>query len=103
MIKATVFYPAGGGRFDMDYYIKTHIPFAEKLLKPYGLVRVEVDKGVAGGGPGESAPFVTMAHMVFNSLEDFQKGTQAHDADLAADLKNFTDLKPFFQISEILK
>ena len=103
MIKATVFYPAGEGRFDMDYYLNTHIPFAEKLLKPYGLIRVEVDKGVAGGGPGEAAPFVAMAHMVFNSIEDFQKGTMSHDADLASDVKTFTDLKPFFQISEILK
>ena len=103
MIKATVLYPAGEGTFDMDYYLDSHIPFAEKLLKPYGLVRAEVDRGVAGGGPGEAAPFVAMAHLVFNSLEEFQKGTQAHDADLAADVKNFTDLKPFFQISEILK
>ena len=103
MIKATVFYPAGEGKFDIDYYLNSHIPFAEKLLKPYGLLRVEVDKGAAGGGPGEAAPFVVMAHLVFNSLEDFQKGTGAHDADLASDMKNFTDLKPFFQISEILK
>ena len=103
MIKATVFYPAGDGRFDMDYYLNSHIPFAEKLLKPYGLLKVEVDKGMAGGGPGEAAPFVAMAHMIFNSIEDFMKGTQAHDPDLAADLKNFSDLKPFFQISEILR
>ncbi|MGD9160912.1 MAG: EthD family reductase [Desulfobacteraceae bacterium] len=103
MIKATVLYPAGEGKFNMDYYLNTHIPFAEKLLKPYGLVRVEVDKGIAGGGPGEAAPYVAMAHMVFNSIEEFQKGTQAHDADLAADLKNFTEIKPFFQVSEILK
>lgn len=103
MIKATVFYPAGDGRFDMDYYLDSHIPFAEKLLKPYGLVRVEVDKGVAGGGPGEAAPFAAMAHMVFDSFEDFQRGTSAHDFELAADLKNFTSLKPFFQVSEILK
>jgi uncharacterized protein (TIGR02118 family) len=102
MIKATVLYPAGEGRFDMDYYLDSHIPFAEKLLKPFGLVRVEVDKGLAGGGPGEAPPFVAMAHMIFNSLDDFQKATQAHDADLAADINNFTDLKPFFQISEIL-
>ena len=102
MIKATVLYPAGEGTFDMDYYLNSHIPFVAKLLKPYGLVRIEVDQGIAGGGPGEAAPFVAMAHMVFNSLEDFQKGTQAHDADLAGDVKNFTDLKPFFQISEIM-
>ena len=103
MIKATVLYPAGEGKFDMDYYLNSHIPFAEKLLKPYGLVRVEVDKGVAGGEPGEAPPFVAMAHMVFNSVEDFQKGIQAHDADLFSDIKNFTDLNPFFQLSEILR
>ena len=102
MIKATVLYPAGDNKFDMDYYLNSHIPFAEKLLKPYGLIRGEVDKGIAGGGPGEAAPYVAMAHMVFNSLEDFQKGAQAHDADLAADVENFTTLKPYFQISEIM-
>jgi len=102
MIKATVLYPAGEGKFDMEYYLNTHIPFTEKLLKPYGLVRVEVDKGIAGGGPGEAAPYVAMAHLIFNSIEDFQKGVQSHDADLAADVKNFTDIKPFFQVSEIL-
>lgn len=103
MIKATVLYPAGEGKFDMDYYIKSHIPFAEKLLKPYGLIRVEVDKGIAGGGPGEAAPFVAMAHLVFNSIEEFQEATQAHDAELASDVEKFTDLKPFFQISEIMR
>lgn len=103
MIKATVLYPAGEGKFDMDYYLNSHIPFVEKLMNPYGLVRVEVDQGIAGGGPGEAAPFVAMAHLVFNSMEEFEKGTSAHDADLASDVKNFTDLKPFFQISEILK
>ena len=103
MIKATVFYPAGEGSFDMDYYLNSHIPFAEKLMKPYGLVRIEVDKGLGGGGPGEAAPYETIAHLVFNSLEDFQKASSAHDADLAADVKNFTDIKPLFQISEIVK
>ena len=103
MIKATVFYPTGEGKFDMDYYLKSHIPFAEKLLKPYGLVKAEVDKGLSGGEPGEAAPFVTIAHLVFNSIEAFQKGMQAHNDDLAADIKNFTDLEPFFQISEVVK
>jgi uncharacterized protein (TIGR02118 family) len=102
MIKATVLYPAGEGKFDMDYYLNSHIPFTENLLKPFGLVRVEVDKGIAGGGPGEAAPFVAMAHLVFNSIEDFQNATQTHDADLAGDVKNFTTLTPFFQISEIM-
>lgn len=103
MIKASVLYPSDGGRFDMEYYMNSHIPFAEKLMNPYGLVRIEVDKGIAGGGPGEPAPFVAMAHLVFNSVEEFQNGFKAHDAELAADVEKFTDIRPVFQISEILK
>ncbi|NLD36049.1 MAG: EthD family reductase [Desulfatiglans sp.] len=103
MIRATVFYPSGEGRFDMEYYLNSHIPFAERLLKPYGLIRAEVDKGISGGGPGEAAPFATIACMVFDNMEEMTKGMIAHDVDLSADLKNFTDIKPFFQISEILR
>ncbi|MBN1905110.1 MAG: EthD family reductase [Deltaproteobacteria bacterium] len=103
MIRATVFYPSGEGRFDMEYYLNSHIPLAERLLKPYGLIRAEVDKGIAGGGPGEAAPFATIAYMIFENMEGLTKGMAAHDAEMAADVKNFTDLKPFFQISEILR
>lgn len=103
MIRATVFYPSGEGRFDMEYYLNSHVPFAVKLLKPYGLIRAEEDKGISGGGPGDVAPFATIAYMVFENMEDMTKGMMAHDAELAADVKNFTDIKPFFQISEILK
>ncbi len=103
MIKATVMYPGRDGKFDMDYYLDSHIPFAEKLMKPYGLVKIEVDKGIAGGGPGEAAPYAAMAHMIFETIEGFEEGTKAHDAELAQDVKNFTDIKPVFQISEIKK
>jgi len=103
MIRASVYYPSGEGKFDMDYYLESHIPLVEKLLTPYGLVKIEVDKGIGGGKPGESAPFVAIAQMVFNSMEELQKGTEAHDSDLVADVKNFTDIKPFFQVSEIVK
>lgn len=102
MIRASVYYPSGKGSFDMDYYLNTHIPLVEKLMSPYGLLRVEVDRGI-GGMPGEAAPFTAIARMIFNSMEGFQKGSEAHDSKLAADVKNFTDIKPFFQVSEILK
>lgn len=103
MIRATVFYPSGEGRFDMEYYLNSHVPLAVRLLKPYGLIRAEVDRGISGAGPGEAAPFATIAYMVFDTMEDLAKGMMAHDADLAADVKNFTDIKPFFQISEIVR
>jgi len=30
----------------MDYYIKNHIPWPKKLLKPYGMEKFEFDKGL---------------------------------------------------------
>lgn len=85
-----------GGKFDYDYYVNKHMALVHKLLDPFGLVSTAVDKGV-----GDS-PFMAVGHLVFKTIEDMQKGLQAHDPKLAADLVNFSDVKPQFQISEIV-
>jgi uncharacterized protein (TIGR02118 family) len=95
MIRVSVLYPRPG-KFDFDYYAKKHMQLVHKLLDPYGLVKSEVDKGM------ETAPFVAMGHLIFNTIEDMQRGLEAHDSELAADLVNFTDIQPQFQISEII-
>jgi len=88
-------YPKGG-KFDFDYYAKTHMQLVHKLLDPFGLVNTEINKGV-----GDS-PYMAIGHLVFKTMDDMQKGLQAHDPELAADIVNFTDVKPQFQISEII-
>jgi uncharacterized protein (TIGR02118 family) len=85
------------GKFDFDYYAQKHMQLVHKLFDPYGLIKSEVDKGI---GP---APFVAVGHLIFKNMEDMQKGLQAHDPDLAADLENFTNIKPQLQLSEILE
>ncbi len=95
MIRVSVLY-ARPGKFDFDYYAKEHMQLVHKLLDPFGLVKSEVDKGM------ESAPYIAVGHLIFNSLEDMESGLQAHDPKLAADLGNFTDIQPQFQVSEIL-
>ena len=95
MIRVSVMY-AQGGKFDFDYYRTRHMRLVHKLLDPFGLVKTEVNKGV-----GDS-PFIAIGHLVFNTMEDMQKGLQAHDPELAADVVNFTDVKPQFQVGEIL-
>ena len=100
MIKATVLYPSGSGKINMDYYLNSHIPLCQKLLSPYGLTRVEVDKGI--DSPEGAAPYTVIAHLYFESAEQMQKGMQAHDPELAADVKNYTDIQPVFQMSEVL-
>ncbi|MGH2394175.1 MAG: EthD family reductase, partial [Candidatus Limnocylindria bacterium] len=71
-------------------------------LKPFGLIRYEVDKGVAGGTPGAAAPFVGACHIYFNTLGEFQKGMGQHGTELMADVANYTNIPPQIQISEIV-
>ena len=95
MIRVSVMYPKGG-KFDFDYYVSKHMQLVHRLLDPFGLIRTEVDKGTG------DAPFMAMGHLIFNTMEDMQKALQAHDPELAADVVNFTDAKPQFQVSEII-
>jgi uncharacterized protein (TIGR02118 family) len=88
-------YPKGG-KFNYEYYMNQHMALVHKLLDPYGLVKTEVNKGIG------DAPFMAIGHLVFNRLEDMQKALQAHDPELGADLVNFTDVQPQFQVSEII-
>jgi uncharacterized protein (TIGR02118 family) len=103
MIKVTVLYAnKPGGKFDFDYYIKKHMKLVKDKFGPMGLVKTEVDKGLGGRGPGAPAPYVALGHMIFNSIEDFLKAEQAHGKDLGADIPNFTNIEPQFQVSEIV-
>ena len=95
MIRVSVMYPRPG-KFDFNYYANEHMQLVHKLLGPFGLVKSEVDKGM------ESAPYIAVGHLLFNTIEDMQRGLEAHDPDLAADKVNFTDIEPQFQVSEIL-
>ena len=95
MIRVSVLYPRPG-KFDFEYYAKEHMKIVHRLLDPFGLVESEVNKGV------ESAPYLAVGHLVFKTIEDMQRGLEAHDPELAADMVNFTDIQPQFQVSEIL-
>jgi uncharacterized protein (TIGR02118 family) len=101
MIRAIAIYPnTPGNRFDWEYYLNKHIAGLKQLVGK-GLVRVEVDKGIATAQPGAPAPFLCMAHMYFATIEDMQK-CMAGAPELMADIPNFTDIQPQVQVSEIL-
>jgi uncharacterized protein (TIGR02118 family) len=102
MIRVSVYYPnKAGAKFDHTYYTQKHAPMVIQRLKPFGLVRVEIDKGLAGGAPNAPAPNVAVGYMVFNKLEDFQKGLAAHSKEIMGDIPNYTNIEPVIQISEI--
>jgi uncharacterized protein (TIGR02118 family) len=103
MIRVTVLYPnEAGKRFDLDYYTHKHMTLVRDRLASFGLVRTEVDKGVAGGAPGAPAPFACIGHVYFDALEGFQKGMGQHGKEIMGDIRNYTDIQPQIQISEIV-
>jgi uncharacterized protein (TIGR02118 family) len=102
MIRVSVLYPQKeGASFDHEYYARKHIPFVRETLEPFGMVRAEVDKGLAGG-PGESPLFVAAAHLIFQSLDQFQEAFASVGDQLMADIPNYTDIEPQIQFSEMV-
>jgi uncharacterized protein (TIGR02118 family) len=103
MVRMSVMYPRGEGKkFDLDYYAKKHMPLVQARWGGMGLVRYEIDKGLAGGAPGSPAPFVCIAQIYFDNTGNLQKAVAAHGKELFADVPNFTDITPQVQISEIV-
>ena len=102
MIKVSVMYPnTPGARFDIGYYATTHMPLVQRLLGP-ACAYYSVDRGIASAGPGSLPPYVAMCHIFSESLDVFQAAMGPHAGTITADLPNFTDLRPLFQISEVL-
>jgi uncharacterized protein (TIGR02118 family) len=103
MIRATIAYRADTGtRFDLDYYVTRHTPFARQLLSETGLVRLEVDRGVSGEERGSRAPYACATHLYFESAEDFYAAMAAHGDALGDDVPNYTDMALEIQVSEIV-
>ncbi len=102
MIRVTVLYPnTEGGNFDLDYYINKHIPMASEALKPYGLSKVEVDKGISDTDPNAPPQYMVMAFLTFDTVDNVHEGFKATGRQVMGDVPNFTNIKPQFQINEI--
>lgn len=102
MIKVSVMYPnTPNARFDHDYYRDQHLPLLKKLMGDY-CKSYTIDKGLAGGAPGTPATYVGMCHIFCNSVEDFQAGFGPHSKQILGDIKNYTDIAPTIQISDVV-
>ena len=104
MIKISILYPNNkGSRFDLGYYIKTHMPMSIDLLSAHvGFKGVSVEHGVGGGVPGTDAAYVAMCHFLFDSVESFMAAFTPHAPLLQGDMPNYTDIEPVIQVNEVL-
>ncbi len=101
MFKVAILYPTGEDKtFDMDYYEKKHMPmvagFIGKNLKFY-----EIDKGVAGRTPNDKAPFMAIGYFYISDVAEYNKAIAQNRDAVINDFKNYTNIQPVVQISEI--
>ncbi len=102
MFRVSVMYPNREGvKFDIDYYRTKHMELVKNLLKPFGLIKTEVDRGVSGGG-NLSAPFICVGHLYFDSEDGYDRGVAEKGPIIRGDIPHFTNATPIRQISEIL-
>ena len=101
MFKVAILYPNGDDKtFDMDYYEKKHMPmvagFLGKNLKFY-----EIDKGIAGIAPNDKVPFVAIGYFYISDVAEYNKAIAQNRDAVINDFKNYTNIQPVVQISEI--
>lgn len=101
MIQVSVFYPfKEDARFDMGYYCNSHMRLVRERLGDK-IKSLTVEEGVSGGAPGSPPAFIAIGRLLLDSLEDFQTAFAAHTEEFMADIPNYTNIRPFIQISEV--
>jgi uncharacterized protein (TIGR02118 family) len=104
MIRLTALYPkTSDSHFDMDYYLSKHVPMTTAKLQSLGIpVEAQVDETLGSVPPSEPAPYAAIGYLLFEKMEDLQKGLAAHGAEIMADIPNFTNVQPQIQIGNIV-
>ena len=102
MFKVSVLYPnAPGARFDHDYYRDSHMPMVKAKMGD-ALHHYTVEKGLAGGAPGQPAAYIAAGHLYVESLEAFQGAMATHGREIMGDIPNYTDQQPTILVSEVV-
>ena len=104
MIRISILYPNNkGSRFDVSYYVETHMPMSIGLLSAHpGFKGVSVEHGLGGAVPGSAPAYIAMCHFLFDSIEDFLAAFMPNAEVLQGDMPNYTDIEPVIQFSEVL-
>jgi len=102
MIKFSVMYPyAPDARFDHTYYREKHMPLLKARMGD-ACLSYTIEKGLVGGAPDSPPTYIAMCHVLSESVEAFQTAFGPHAKEIRGDVKNYTDIAPVMQISEVV-
>jgi len=101
MVKVSVLYPnKPGSRFDVEYYLNTHMPMAARFLGP-AVKAITIEIGRPSPGQDAPPPFAAICGFTCETLEDFMGAFSPVASQLQGDIHNYTDIEPVIQISDI--
>ena len=101
MFKVAILYPGGDNKtFDMEYYEKKHMTMVAGFLGG-NLKLYEIDKGISGRTPTDKVPFVAVGYFYVSDVAEYNKAIAQNRDTIIGDIKNYTNIQPVIQISEI--
>ena len=101
LFKVAILYQNGDDKtFDMDYYEKKHMPMVAGFLGR-NLVFYEIDKGISGRTPADKAAFVAAGYFYVRNVSEYSKAITQNREAIVGDFKNYTNIQPVVNISEI--
>jgi uncharacterized protein (TIGR02118 family) len=102
MIILSVLYPkTTESKFDVDYYLETHIPLVRSRWSGMGLQKVDLIHGAAaldGGMP----TYEVIGQLTFESEESLGRALRQYGSEIIADIPKFTDVQPIIQTCKVL-
>ncbi|MBL7750374.1 MAG: EthD family reductase, partial [Chitinophagaceae bacterium] len=94
-------YPDGEGKtFDMNYYEQKHMPMMAGFLGE-NLKFYEIDKGILGRSSSEKPTFLAVGYFFITSIDEYNIAIAQNREAVMSDIKNYTNIQPIVQISEI--
>jgi uncharacterized protein (TIGR02118 family) len=99
MIVSVMYQVGPAQKFDLDYYMKTHIPLVSSRWNTMGLKGAQVLRGI-GSPSGDAATYHIIALLDFESVDAFKAAGEAHGKEIFADIPNFTDTQPTIQFND---
>ncbi|KAJ8071454.1 hypothetical protein OCU04_001774 [Sclerotinia nivalis] len=94
----TVMYPkTETSTFDLDYYMKTHMPLVQEKWSPHGLTNWTVTK------LDESTGYSMQALLWFESKEAWAKARAAEGPTVMGDIANFSSVQPLLVFGQELE
>jgi uncharacterized protein (TIGR02118 family) len=84
----------------MSYYLEKHVPLVRQRLGS-ALRGISAEQGLGGAEPGSPPVYVVMFHMLFDSLEAYQRAFGPHSEVIVGDIPNYTNVQPIIQTSEV--